>query len=277
MMRVKKIISGAQTGADRAALDFAIEYEIPYGGWVPAGRKAEDGIISDQYAVWEMEAGGYQERTEKNVVDSDGTLIFSHGQLNGGSLLTREYAEKNQKSFLHIDFEHTLAFDAAIDINDWIAEHDIETLNVAGPRASKDPEIYQAVFKILETVFYVSIISDAMPDFANRSHELAGNEDSGQVFPINVKEALDTLIEQLSPKIKVKIASMPDDQLSEVGISLGRGISEQFGLNKGNQKLLDACRVFSGKPNLDADGAAMLIVRELWRRLKKIGHLRVIK
>jgi len=277
MMRVKKIISGAQTGADRAALDFAIEYEIPYGGWVPAGRKAEDGIISDQYAVWEMEAGGYQERTEKNVVDSDGTLIFSHGQLNGGSLLTREYAEKNQKSFLHIDFEHTLAFDAAIDINDWIAEHDIETLNVAGPRASKDPEIYQAVFKILETVFYVSIISDAMPDFASRPHELGGGEESGQIFPITVKESLDALMEQLSPKNKARIASMPDDQLSEAGISLGRGIRQQFGLSSGNQKLLDACRDYSGKPHLDADGAAMLIVRQLWRRLRKIGHLRVIK
>ncbi|MBS3759388.1 MAG: putative molybdenum carrier protein [Desulfobacterales bacterium] len=277
MMRVKKIISGAQTGADRAALDFAIEYELPYGGWVPAGRKAEDGVIPDHYSVWEMASGDYQERTEWNVMDSEGTLILSHGELTGGSLLTRELAEKHGRPCLHIDFSRTLGFDAAIDINDWISEHGIEVLNIAGPRASKDAEIYPAVFKILETVFYISIISDAMPDFANRSHELAGNEDSGQVFPINVKEALDTLIEQLSPKIKVKIASMPDDQLSEVGISLGRGISEQFGLNKGNQKLLDACRVFSGKPNLDADGAAMLIVRELWRRLKKIGHLRVIK
>lgn len=277
MMRVKKIISGAQTGADRAALDFAIAYEIPYGGWVPAGRKAEDGIISDQYAVWEMADGGYQERTEKNVMDSDGTLIFSHGQLNGGSLLTREYAEKHQKPFLHIDFDRTLAFDAAIDINDWIAEHDIQALNVAGPRASKDPEIYQAVFKILETVFYVSIISDAMPDFANRPHELGGAEDTGQIFPISLKEAIDALMTQLSPKIKAKIASMPDDQLSEAGISLGRGIRQQFGLSSGNQKLLDACRAYAGKQNLDADGAAMLIVRELWRRLRKMGHLRVIK
>ena len=277
MMRVKKIISGAQTGADRAALDFAIAYEIPYGGWVPAGRKAEDGILSDQYAVWEMADGGYQERTEKNVMDSDGTLIFSHGELNGGSRLTRDYAEKHQKPFLHIDFSHTLAFDAAIDINDWIAEHDIQILNVAGPRASKDPEIYQSVFKILETVFYVSVISDAMPDFANRPHELGGGEDAGQIFPITVKEALDALIEQLSPKIKAKIASMPDDQLSEAGISLGRGIREQFGLSAGNQKLIDACRTYAGKPNLDADGAAMLIVRELWRRLRKMGHLRVIK
>lgn len=276
-MQVKKIISGAQTGADRAALDFAIEYEIPCGGWVPAGRKAEDGIIPDRYTVWEMEAGGYQERTEKNVVEADGTLILSHGELNGGSLLTREFAEKHHKPWLHIDFNQILAFDAAIDVNDWISEYDVEILNIAGPRASKDPEIYQGVFKVLETVFYVSIISDAMPDFGSHSHELRTAEDAGQIFPTSVKEALNTLMAQLSPKVKAKIASMPDDQISDAGISLGSGIRQQFGLSSGNQKLLDACRVFAGKPNLDADGAAMLIVRELWRRLRKMGHLRLIK
>ncbi len=277
MMRLKKIISGAQTGADRAALDFAIEYELPYGGWVPAGRKAEDGIIPDRYVLWEMKSGNYHDRTEQNVLDSDGTLILSHGELTGGSLLTRELAETHDKPCLYIDLNYTLAFDAAIDINDWISEHGIENLNIAGPRASKDPAIYQAVFKMLETVFYISIISDAMPDFVNRPYELGTAEGSAQIFPVSVKEAIDALMEQLSPKIKARIASMQGDQLSEAGISLGQGIRQQFGLNSGNQKLLEACRLFSDKPNLDADGAAMLIVRELWRRLRQMGHLRVIK
>ena len=277
MMRVKQIISGAQTGADRAALDFAIEYEIPYGGWVPSGRKAEDGIIPDRYSVWEMDSGGYQDRTEQNVITADGTLILSHGELTGGSLLTLELAGKHHKPSLHIDFNQILAFDAAIDVNDWISEHNIEVLNIAGPRASKDPEIYQSVFKILETVFYVSIISDAMPDFVNQTHEFGTAEDSGQVFPIGVREAIDTLLEQLTPKIKARIASMPDDRLSEAGISLGTGIRQQFGLGSGNQKLLEACREYAGKPHLDADGAAMLIVRELWWKLRRMGHLRVIK
>ena len=276
-MEVQKIISGAQTGADRAALDFALEYGIDCGGWVPPGRQAEDGPVPEHYNVWEMEAGGYPERTEKNVEDSDGTLIFSHGELTGGSLLTWEYAEKNGKPCLHIDFNRLIAFDAAIDVNDWLSEHRIAVLNVAGPRESKDPEIYQAVFKMLETVFYISIISGVMPDASGRAYDAPKGEDAAVVYPATVSEALETLTAELSAKTKARIASMPDAALSEAGISLGRWLRRQFGLNAENQKLLKACRELSGKPNLDADGAAMLIVRELRNRLRDLGHLRVIK
>jgi len=276
-MEIQKIISGAQTGADRAALDFALEYGIECGGWVPPGRQAEDGPVAKQYHVWEMESGGYPERTEKNVEDSDGTLIFSHGELTGGSLLTREYAEKHGKPCLHIDFNRLIAFDAAIDVNDWLSEYRIAVLNVAGPRESKNPRIYQAVFKMLETVFYISIISGVMPDASGRAYDAPRGEDNSAVYPASVADALDTLAVDISAKTKAQIASMPDDTLSEAGISLGRWLRRQFGLSAGNLKLLKACRDVSGKPNLDADGAAMLIVREFRKRLRKLGHLRVIK
>ena len=276
-MEVQKIISGAQTGADRAALDFALEYGIDSGGWVPPGRQAEDGPVAKRYSVWEMEAGGYPERTEKNVEDSDGTLIFSHGELTGGSLLTREYARKHGKPCLHIDFNRLIAFDAAIDVNDWLSEHRIAVLNVAGPRESKDPEIYQAVYKMLETVFYISIISGVMPDAAGRTYDAPKGEATAAAYPVTVSEALDSLAAELSAKTKARIASMPDDTLSEAGISLGRWLLREFGLSAGNQDLLKACREASGKPNLDADGAAMLIVKELHKRLRDLGHLRVIK
>jgi len=92
---IKKIISGGQTGADRAALDFAIEVGIPHGGWVPKGRKAEDGEIPDKYSLQEMATSSYPARTEKNVIDSDGTLIISHGRLSGGSLSTKKVADEH--------------------------------------------------------------------------------------------------------------------------------------------------------------------------------------
>ncbi len=277
MMRVKRIISGAQTGADRAALDFALEYEIPCGGWVPTGRQAEDGPIPDRYGVWEMEDGGYPERTEKNVLESDGTLILSHGELTGGSLSTREWAEKHARPCLHIDFNRSLAFDAAIDVNDWMSEHRVEVLNIAGPRASKDGEIYPAVFKLLETVFYVSIISDAMPEVSSRSHEVEGGQEAAPPVPITVAAALDFLMQETLAKLKAQIASMPASELSDAGISLGRWIGRQFGLGVDNQSLLEACREVSGKPHLDGDGAAMLLVREFRSRLRQMGHLRIIK
>ena len=82
---IKRIISGGQTGAGRAALDFAIKMDLPHGGWVPKGRKSEDGPIPARYHLTEMPTKSYPKRTEQNVVDSDGTLIVSHGKLKGGS------------------------------------------------------------------------------------------------------------------------------------------------------------------------------------------------
>jgi len=163
-MQIKKIVSGGQTGADRAALDFAIEYGIEHGGWVPEGRRAEDGTVPSHYNVRELPGGSYPERTERNVIDSDATLIISHGELTGGSKLTRELAEKHARACLHIDLLKLIAFDAAIDIHEWIAAHKIEILNIAGSRASKDPEIYRITCNLLETAFHIDIISTAMPD-----------------------------------------------------------------------------------------------------------------
>lgn len=89
---LKKIISGGQTGADVAGLDVAIKHGVPHGGAIPKGRLNEDGALPDRYNLQEMPTSSYPKRTEKNVVDSDGTVIFTHGELTGGSLLTKKKA-----------------------------------------------------------------------------------------------------------------------------------------------------------------------------------------
>jgi hypothetical protein len=147
---IQKIISGGQTGADRAALDFAIKHNLPYGGWVPKGRKTEDGTLPEKYHLQEMPTGQYSKRTEKNVLDSDGTLILSHGLLTGGSALTTSFAELNRKPWIHIDLEMTPYSEAARMIQEWVGRSGIKIMNVAGARASKDPMIYQAVMDLLE-------------------------------------------------------------------------------------------------------------------------------
>ncbi|MEA3415952.1 MAG: putative molybdenum carrier protein [Thermodesulfobacteriota bacterium] len=149
---IKKIISGGQTGADQAALDAAIKYNFPYGGWIPKGRKTEDGILPDKYKLKEMPADSYEKRTEQNVIDSDGTVIISHGKLTGGSKLTQELAEKYDRACFHADMNETSAFIAVSKINSWIIENEIEVLNIAGPRASNDPEIYEDTRRIIEGV-----------------------------------------------------------------------------------------------------------------------------
>ncbi|MGD0235215.1 MAG: putative molybdenum carrier protein [Syntrophorhabdales bacterium] len=147
---IKKIISGGQTGADRAALDFAIKHKIPHGGWVPKGRKAEDGPLPERYQLKEMLTESYLARTEQNVIDADGTLIISHGRLTGGPAYTAEMARKHGRPWLHLDMDKTTVDEAARRLREWIADNSISVLNVAGPRQSRDPAIYDVTMRVLE-------------------------------------------------------------------------------------------------------------------------------
>ncbi len=141
---VVKVISGGQTGADRAALDAALACGIPHGGWCPKGRLAEDGPIPEQYNLQEMVSESYSARTKANVEAADLTLIFSHGPLTGGSLLTQQFAEELGKPCAHIDLlEHPDIFQCLEEKFPGIGKI---ILNVAGPRVSNDPEIYAAVY-----------------------------------------------------------------------------------------------------------------------------------
>ena len=150
---IAKIISGGQTGADRSALDFAIDNNIPHGGWIPKGRITEAGQLPDKYHLQEMATTSYDIRTEQNVIDSDGTVIVSHGKLAGGSALTQTFAIKHHKPRLHLDMNKTTITEAAGSLNNWIEKSKIKILNVAGPRASKDDKIYQVTKDILEAAF----------------------------------------------------------------------------------------------------------------------------
>ena len=133
-----KIVSGGQTGVDRAALDVAIELGIPHGGWCPRGRLAEDGAIPRRYCLTEHVSPDYDDRTRQNVADSDGTLILCVGRLRGGTRLTRDEARRRGKPCLAV------ALDREPDVaagRRWLAQHHISTLNVAGPRESQSPGI----------------------------------------------------------------------------------------------------------------------------------------
>ncbi len=150
---LRKIISGGQTGVDRAALDVAIRMGMSHGGWIPKGRLTEDGSLPPHYQLQEMPTDDYEARTEKNVLDSDGTLLISRGSPTGGTDYTRRMALKNGKQLLHIDLSlGQRPSDAGSLIASWIEMNRIETLNVAGPRASNDPAIYLDTINILTHV-----------------------------------------------------------------------------------------------------------------------------
>jgi predicted Rossmann fold nucleotide-binding protein DprA/Smf involved in DNA uptake len=151
-MKTLKIISGGQTGVDRAALDSAIFFNLPYGGAIPKGRIAEDGIIDSKYIfLEEIESPKYEVRTKRNVEMSDATLIINMGELEGGTYQTYVFAKTLNKPYLivNIDTEN----DPVSKILNWIKEVKPSVLNVAGPRESKCKGMYEKTFAILCQVF----------------------------------------------------------------------------------------------------------------------------
>lgn len=151
-MKKRKItvISGGQSGVDRAALDAALRLGLAIGGWCPKGRRAEDGPIEKKYPLQETRSRSYALRTEKNVLTAEGTLILTGGRLKGGTALTVKLAQKHQKPFLILD--PSVSPDVP-QIRTWLEAHGISVLNVAGPRESEAPGMYHRTLLFLTEVF----------------------------------------------------------------------------------------------------------------------------
>lgn len=141
-MSLSKIVSGGQTGVDRAALDAALAIGFPCGGWAPADRMAEDGVIPERYPLTPLPKGGYRQRTRQNVVDSDGTALLYFNSLKGGTRLTRNLCALEKKPYVLVDAERFSVAEAVRAVRGFIEDHRIGVLNVGGPRASGWKEGY---------------------------------------------------------------------------------------------------------------------------------------
>jgi Circularly permutated YpsA SLOG family len=270
---IEKIVSGGQTGADQGALEAALKLGIPHGGWVPKGRLTERGPLPDRFRLKEMPTSSYRARTEQNVIDSHGTVIISHGALEGGSELTRKFALEHEKPCLHLDLNRQSAFKSAMELAAWLSENRIRILNVAGPRASKDQKIQKATGQIIKSVYYLS---------QSRSEE-ALEDRAGQFIkpmPRSVAEAVERLLDDLPLKDRVTVANMSAGELGGLDKTIGEYIRLNFALKLGNTDLVSSCR-FVGRllsHEADSDNAAeMVVIRELWQRLRKTHKLRVLE
>ncbi len=148
---LQRIVSGGQTGADRAGLDAACQAQFPCGGYCPKDRQAEDGPIDTKYPLREIE-GGYRQRTWQNVIHSDATVIFFDKEAKGGTLLTIKYCQTNRKPHLRVDVSIESNEEASAGILEFINMYSISTLNIAGPRASECPSMYDFVRTTMATL-----------------------------------------------------------------------------------------------------------------------------
>ena len=147
---IEKIISGGQTGVDRAALDFAIENQISHGGYCPKGRKAEDGIIPRRYQLIETVSPNYRQRTEKNLMESDGTLVLYQEPIIGGTYLTIQLCHEKMKPIHLIDLNRDQTRSILL-FEQWIENNHVYILNIAGPRQTKD-NTYGRALKTLNQI-----------------------------------------------------------------------------------------------------------------------------
>ena len=147
---IKKIISGGQTEADRAALDIAIKLRIPHGGWAPKGRIAETGSFPERFKLQEMQTDNYSKCIKQNVIDSMGTLIISYGAITGDLDYARKTALRHKRQILGIDLNQMDDAKAALLLNDWIQLYRIDVLHVIGPDAKANPYVRNQTENIIE-------------------------------------------------------------------------------------------------------------------------------
>ena len=298
---IARIVSGGQTGGDRGGLDAAIWYKLPHGGWCPKGRRAEDGVIPARYQLQETKSKDYLARTEANVVDSDATLIFSYGDLEGGSLKTAEFAKKHGKPWLHVDLSKSNRQQAVDAVVQWLKSSCPAecVLNVAGSRESKSPGIRGVVkARLIDvisqangTLFY-PIEDDAPSDDEDYgafavTHS-AGDEELTELLrksrqeaeaipmyhPKTIAEAVKIVLDALSPEAKAEFRQSSDKEEFCLDCHFGIALWIRNAMIHRNENIVDlyadvqkGCREgrWDGYP--EADSVSGVIVGLVWDAL----------
>jgi hypothetical protein len=262
-MTIKKIVSGGQTGAERAALDVAIRYSVAHGGWIAKGRKTDDGPLRDKYKLVEEVI---QNTIDLNVTNSDGTLILTQGK-------PLKIASRQKKPCLHIDLLETQSAAAITDIHSWILENNIQILNVTG---SRDKDIYKHTDLVVSGIILLDLV-DAEAGKGINDYDFEAYLEELPDPPLTVEDAVDRLLAELDLDERVKIANMAFEELDSLLRVFGGHVRKQYKLWVGNDDLVDSCRAFAEDNSIDAEGCSTIILHQLWLKLRDTHRLRVVK
>lgn len=270
-----QIVSGGQTGADRAALDVAIKFNIPHGGWIARGRRTEDGPLPEVYRLREMAATDYPSRTRQNIIDSHGTAVISRGRLTGGSKLTRSFARVKGRPNCHIDVAGNDTFEAAIILQSFVQENQIRVLNVAGPRASHDPGIYFDVKSIMETMLYLDYLDSGAEDSLRGLFPRLPEQ---HPYPGTLDAAVEAVSTPLSLKAKALVARMATDRVMDLYFAWMDDLRTGLGLEGRNSGLLSClARDRATGQMYTAEDAVMDVVKALKSDLTDRYRPRILK
>jgi len=168
---LKKIISGDQSGVEMAALDAALKLDIPHAGWAYKRKRAEDGVLPEHYNLKTIDVPSYHDRLEKNIIDSDGTAILTHGQLIIGSKIIKDLAKKHNKSCLYVDLTECSLNHAISSIRKWIINNEIETVYFTGSKAVGESSVYEETIRIIDGICKVEREQERLPGFQQRGDD----------------------------------------------------------------------------------------------------------
>jgi hypothetical protein len=273
---LKKIISGGQTSADRAALDAAIKLGIPHGGWMPKGRITETGTLPETYQLLETATDNYSDCIRKNVKDSKGTLIVFYDKLTGDLYQAERETLKLRHQLLGVDLKQKNALQAASLVNDWIQLRQIDVLYVIGPSTAENPNIGNHARLMIERALLLDMMNipagRLITDYSKKDYL-----EKLPALPKTIHEAVGRLISELPLKDKVVIANMTYDELVDLNSNLGAYIRNAFRLWSGNLELMESCRFAAKDKSMNVDGASFAIIDNLWEKLRKTHKLKVIK
>lgn len=273
---IRRIISGGQSGVERAALDVAHRLFMDYGGWVAGWLAEEDESLIKTYRLHILREGNYVQVTERNILDADGVLIIAQGEPTGTAGLYRRLAERHRMPWFYVDLDAVPAFEASRQVEAWIGKHRIEALTVTGPRESRTVDLYRLTQDILETVLKLSLIE---PRRYEIEYQPATPTDQRLTefisLPRTVREAVELLRESLTFHERTRIANLSEGRIPELMGTLGVHVKNEFRLWGGNEVLIDECRALARK---QAEDPAAVILRALWELLQHADDvLRVVK
>nr|WP_320193536.1 putative molybdenum carrier protein [uncultured Desulfobacter sp.] len=269
-----KIVSGGQTGADRAALDTAIKFNVPHGGWITKGRRTESGPLPDFYNLKEMATREYPARTRQNILDSDGTVVIARGPLTGGSALTDAFARKTDKWVCTIDLMEQDIFEAALTLHAFILDQGIRVLNVAGPRASNDPEIYYDVKAILSAVLYLDFLETE--DELWQADQMIGQKFNFQGSISSIDQAIQALEQSLTLRGKIMIARSKAHQMAGIYFTLLEYVQLSLNLDEIDSDLFKLLSKGRDIKDYTPEDAVMELLKKLKTKLSKNFQLRVV-
>jgi hypothetical protein len=253
-------------------MDVAVKLGLNCGGWVPKGQPNPTAA----YRLKENDSPAVNDAVERNVIDSDGTLLITLGRKNDPIKYAIQMTLKHQRQLLHLDLREYPIFEAGSMISSWVAVQFIHTVYVTGPTSAEEEKLYQQTQKVLETAIYLGMVkSGAHPKTSGGQVDVSSKRQAQ--YPRTVAQALEQLKAVLPLKDRILMANMQAHEIEHLHSGLSEYIKQNFGLYAGNTPLLQACAQAGQIIRPLPDEAAAVILRALWKDLQATHKLRIIK